>query len=296
MAGEEEKYALRSIFGKSHCPEMTADAYTSVTYHCKSPFFYDEVKIKLPAALGDNHHLLFTFYHISCQRKIEQNTVDTPVGYTADYVVNYDLDILFKFTQIHVMARCQCLKNNTRSVDSKTCAASGTEPISQTVRVEFTDGRSFSVPSVAAGFSACDATANTVDVADNSPLASPFPTPAVVLTPRAVCTAVTSTGDWADADGPTPPSIWNKELSSPSDLVIDWVDKDGSPDDGPAIADEAALSQFAEEVYKANFSDKDENTQEKVKFIWAKKAIQFMLDTRFNMEHEFNRPSTSKKK
>nr|CAH7724340.1 unnamed protein product [Callosobruchus chinensis] len=82
MAGEEEKYALHSIFGKSHCPEMTGEAYTSVTYHCKSPFFYDEVKIRLPAALGDNHHLLFTFYHISCQRKIEQNTVDTPVGYT----------------------------------------------------------------------------------------------------------------------------------------------------------------------------------------------------------------------
>lgn len=38
--------------------------------------------MKLPAALGDQHHLLFTFYHISCQRKVEQTTVDAPVGYT----------------------------------------------------------------------------------------------------------------------------------------------------------------------------------------------------------------------
>lgn len=82
MAGEDEKHALFNIFGKSSCPEMTSEAYSAVTYHCKSPFFYDEIKIKLPAALGDNHHLLFTFYHISCQRKIEQSTVDTPVGYT----------------------------------------------------------------------------------------------------------------------------------------------------------------------------------------------------------------------
>lgn len=48
----------------------------------RSPDFYDEMKIKLPANLGDQHHLLFTFYHISCQRKVEQTTVETPVGYT----------------------------------------------------------------------------------------------------------------------------------------------------------------------------------------------------------------------
>uniref|UniRef100_A0A670JG84 Dedicator of cytokinesis 7 n=1 Tax=Podarcis muralis TaxID=64176 RepID=A0A670JG84_PODMU len=37
--------------------------------------------IKLPATLTDHHHLLFTFYHVSCQQK--QNTpLETPVGYT----------------------------------------------------------------------------------------------------------------------------------------------------------------------------------------------------------------------
>ncbi|XP_056642383.1 dedicator of cytokinesis protein 7 [Diorhabda sublineata] len=82
MAGEEEKNALYNIFGKSSCPEMLNEAYCAVTYHNKNPSFYDEIKIKLPAALADNHHLLFSFYHISCQKKLDQNTVDTPVGYT----------------------------------------------------------------------------------------------------------------------------------------------------------------------------------------------------------------------
>uniref|UniRef100_A0A8C3T2F7 Dedicator of cytokinesis 7 n=1 Tax=Chelydra serpentina TaxID=8475 RepID=A0A8C3T2F7_CHESE len=47
----------------------------------RSPDFHEEIKIKLPATLTDHHHLLFTFYHVSCQQK--QNTpLETPVGYT----------------------------------------------------------------------------------------------------------------------------------------------------------------------------------------------------------------------
>lgn len=82
MAGEKKEDVLCNIFGKSSCPEMTTEAYTAVTYHSKTPVFYDEVKIKLPATLNDTHHLYFTFYHISCQKKMEQSTVDSPVGYT----------------------------------------------------------------------------------------------------------------------------------------------------------------------------------------------------------------------
>ncbi|KAG8130061.1 hypothetical protein E2320_016756, partial [Naja naja] len=69
------------IFGKSSCSEFAKEAYTAVVYHNKSPEFYEEFKLKIPANLTDNHHLLFTFYHISCQQK--QNTpLETPVGYT----------------------------------------------------------------------------------------------------------------------------------------------------------------------------------------------------------------------
>ncbi|XP_066529748.1 dedicator of cytokinesis protein 7-like isoform X4 [Hoplias malabaricus] len=81
MAGEDPSQAMSVIFGKSSCAEFFKEAYTPVIYHDKSPEFYEEFKMKIPANLTDNHHLLFTFYHISCQPK--QNTpLETPVGYT----------------------------------------------------------------------------------------------------------------------------------------------------------------------------------------------------------------------
>uniref|UniRef100_A0A8C9VJG7 Dedicator of cytokinesis 6 n=1 Tax=Scleropages formosus TaxID=113540 RepID=A0A8C9VJG7_SCLFO len=85
MAGEDPSQAMPVIFGKSSCAEFFKEAYTPVVYHNKSPEFYEEVKMKIPANLTDNHHLLFTFYHISCQPK--QNTpLETPVGYTVSWI------------------------------------------------------------------------------------------------------------------------------------------------------------------------------------------------------------------
>jgi len=84
MSGEDEYNALPVIFGKSGCPEFSSEAFTSITYHNKSPDFSDEIKIKLPAKLNEQHHLLFTFYHISCQRikQNDQSPVETAIGYT----------------------------------------------------------------------------------------------------------------------------------------------------------------------------------------------------------------------
>ncbi|XP_019749937.1 dedicator of cytokinesis protein 7 isoform X12 [Hippocampus comes] len=81
MNGEDPNNAMQVIFGKSSCADFYKEAYTSVVYHNRSPDFHDEIKIKLPASLSDHHHILFTFYHVSCQQK--QNTLlETPVGYT----------------------------------------------------------------------------------------------------------------------------------------------------------------------------------------------------------------------
>uniref|UniRef100_A0A4W3I977 Dedicator of cytokinesis 7 n=1 Tax=Callorhinchus milii TaxID=7868 RepID=A0A4W3I977_CALMI len=81
MSGEDQSHAMQVIFGKSSCPEFTKEAYTAVIYHNRSPDFHEEIKMRLPASLTDHHHVLFTFYHVSCQQK--QNTLlETPVGYT----------------------------------------------------------------------------------------------------------------------------------------------------------------------------------------------------------------------
>ena len=34
----------------------------------------------MPARLTKDHHLLFTFYHISCQKKVEPQPLETPIG------------------------------------------------------------------------------------------------------------------------------------------------------------------------------------------------------------------------
>ncbi|XP_063106362.1 dedicator of cytokinesis protein 8 isoform X2 [Cavia porcellus] len=81
MCGEDPSNALPVIFGKSSGPEFVQEVYTAVTYHNKSPDFYEEVKIKLPAKLTVNHHLLFTFYHISCQPK-QGASVESLLGYS----------------------------------------------------------------------------------------------------------------------------------------------------------------------------------------------------------------------
>ncbi|XP_076463063.1 dedicator of cytokinesis protein 7-like isoform X1 [Babylonia areolata] len=83
MAGEDDSLALPVIFGKSSCAEFTRESYAAVTYHNKSPDFYEEVKMKLPGRITSSHHLLFTFYHISCQvKKNEPTPTEVPVGYT----------------------------------------------------------------------------------------------------------------------------------------------------------------------------------------------------------------------
>jgi len=39
---------------------------TLISYHTKTPQFYDEIKLLLPLNLNEKYHLLFKFFHISC--------------------------------------------------------------------------------------------------------------------------------------------------------------------------------------------------------------------------------------
>ncbi|KAJ3603775.1 hypothetical protein NHX12_028516 [Muraenolepis orangiensis] len=82
MSGEDAGSSLPVIFGKSSGPEFLKEIYTAVTYHNKSPDFYEEMKLALPARLTERHHLLFTFYHISCQQKQNQPSCETLIGYS----------------------------------------------------------------------------------------------------------------------------------------------------------------------------------------------------------------------
>ncbi|XP_038558970.1 dedicator of cytokinesis protein 8 isoform X2 [Micropterus salmoides] len=91
MSGEDPACSMPVIFGKSNGPEFLQEVYTPVTYHNKSPDFYEEVKLSLPARLTERHHLLFTFYHISCQQKQNQSgSCETLIGYSWLPILNND--------------------------------------------------------------------------------------------------------------------------------------------------------------------------------------------------------------
>ncbi|EDL28964.1 dedicator of cytokinesis 11 [Mus musculus] len=74
------------IYGKPAGSVFTTNAYAVVSHHNQNPEFYDEIKIELPIHLHQKHHLLFTFYHVSCEINTKgttkkQDTVETPVGF-----------------------------------------------------------------------------------------------------------------------------------------------------------------------------------------------------------------------
>eukprot|EP01080_Neovahlkampfia_damariscottae_P008171 gene8171-12631_t len=69
---------LKAFYGKnSHDSYLMESQYTQVTYHNRHPDFVDEFKIKLPTTITRTHHILFTFYHVTC--KPTKNSKDASV-------------------------------------------------------------------------------------------------------------------------------------------------------------------------------------------------------------------------
>jgi len=54
-------------------------------YTHRNPDFYEEIKIQLPNKLTSRHHLLFSFFHVSCQKKQDLTPTETHIGYAVSY-------------------------------------------------------------------------------------------------------------------------------------------------------------------------------------------------------------------
>lgn len=84
---EEGAGPLKCIYGKPGEPLFTTSAFAAVLHHNQCPEFYDEIKIELPVHIHEKHHVLFIFYHISCELSNKTTTkkregVETLVGYS----------------------------------------------------------------------------------------------------------------------------------------------------------------------------------------------------------------------
>uniref|UniRef100_A0A8D2L4Q1 Dedicator of cytokinesis 10 n=1 Tax=Varanus komodoensis TaxID=61221 RepID=A0A8D2L4Q1_VARKO len=83
---EEDSKPVKCIYGKPGGPLFTSAAYTAVLHHSQNPDFYDEIKIELPTQLHKKHHILFSFYHVTCDINAKANAkkkeaLETSVGY-----------------------------------------------------------------------------------------------------------------------------------------------------------------------------------------------------------------------
>ncbi|XP_055465821.1 dedicator of cytokinesis protein 9 isoform X5 [Psammomys obesus] len=84
---EEDSQPLKCIYGRPGGPAFTTSALAAVLHHQQNPEFYDEIKIELPTQLHEKHHLLFTFFHVSCDNSAKGSTkkkdaVETQVGFS----------------------------------------------------------------------------------------------------------------------------------------------------------------------------------------------------------------------
>lgn len=99
--------------------------------------------MKIPANLTDNHHLLFTFYHISCQPK--QNTpLESPVGYTVSVRPSLHQRLTHYSTPFHVgtlplsslaLVKLFCVSLHLPSVDSSDAARATAHGLLQSARL-----------------------------------------------------------------------------------------------------------------------------------------------------------------
>ncbi|KAI0978958.1 hypothetical protein GJ496_000784 [Pomphorhynchus laevis] len=99
--------AIPQIYSK-YSNSMLSKVYLPIFYHHRSPSFYDEIKIEVPARTNNGMHLLFTFFHVSCQRKDNHEPpLESVIGYSwicidsfiKNRIANISLPIAFELTE-----------------------------------------------------------------------------------------------------------------------------------------------------------------------------------------------------
>jgi hypothetical protein len=69
--GDIRKPPLEALYPRDAESSMQKYAHSQIDANTKNPHYHDEFKIQLPAILTVEHHLLFTFFHVDLQMKLE---------------------------------------------------------------------------------------------------------------------------------------------------------------------------------------------------------------------------------
>ncbi|XP_052785231.1 dedicator of cytokinesis protein 9-like isoform X7 [Mya arenaria] len=82
---EEHAVPLKCVYGRLGPSVFTSIASSCVLHHSQTPEYTEEVKVLLPTILHEKHHLLFRFYHVSCEGSKgstkKRDGIEVPVGY-----------------------------------------------------------------------------------------------------------------------------------------------------------------------------------------------------------------------
>lgn len=63
--------AKQALYPRDADSSMQKYVHTQIDANTKTPHFHDEFKVQLPTNLSPDHHLLFTFFHVELQTKLE---------------------------------------------------------------------------------------------------------------------------------------------------------------------------------------------------------------------------------
>lgn len=77
--------AISCIYGRPGQSLLLNKISCPVLHHSTNPTWYEEIKIRLPLNITAQHHILFSFVHVSCDlsKKRDANcSFENPVGYS----------------------------------------------------------------------------------------------------------------------------------------------------------------------------------------------------------------------
>lgn len=77
--------APQCIYGRPGYPTFVPKISCPVLHHNTNPTWYEEIKLRLPLNITSQHHILFSFVHVSCDLSKKRDTgasFENPVGYS----------------------------------------------------------------------------------------------------------------------------------------------------------------------------------------------------------------------
>uniref|UniRef100_A0A182K3W5 Dedicator of cytokinesis protein 9 n=1 Tax=Anopheles christyi TaxID=43041 RepID=A0A182K3W5_9DIPT len=80
-----EAKSIECIYGRPGQEQLVSQMSCPVLHHNTSPTWYEEVKLRLPLNITSQHHLLFSFFHVSCniakKKDLTTTSTEVPVGF-----------------------------------------------------------------------------------------------------------------------------------------------------------------------------------------------------------------------